>query len=304
MRFFRRKKAMSSSETGLIFAFMAIGLIHTLPELTSAYTKAVTQSTTRIGAAARQVSYLPEKPIAPTTTAPTQPKPPTIQPASVEASIAAPTPAPTAQPQMASSCLEIKQRNSAASNGFYQIDIDGAGETAPFYVECDMETNGGGWTKIIRSKHTSLADLRNFNPVFNNIGRYRSRNRGVSWGGFVHGPAQWNSNSYSSISFPVKFTEVLITVSGKHDQPYGGMGRLALTSNGNHIFSLTDPYSSWHGGQNLAVNGQFKQYRIRRNFRNYTEIIPHSGQGLTVKMSAYTNWFPHTRRFIRQLWYR
>jgi hypothetical protein len=46
------------------------------------------------------------------------------------------------------SCAEIKKANLNARSATYQIDTDGTGAHEPFYVYCDMETDGGGWTLI------------------------------------------------------------------------------------------------------------------------------------------------------------
>jgi subtilisin-like proprotein convertase family protein len=43
-------------------------------------------------------------------------------------------------------CLDIKKRNAAASDGFYIIDPDGENKgIKPFRVYCDMTRDGGGW---------------------------------------------------------------------------------------------------------------------------------------------------------------
>ena len=46
------------------------------------------------------------------------------------------------------SCKEIKEQYPSEPSGTYTIDPDGTGGVAPFEVECDMTTDGGGWTVI------------------------------------------------------------------------------------------------------------------------------------------------------------
>jgi hypothetical protein len=46
------------------------------------------------------------------------------------------------------SCLEAKTLRPDATDGRYSIDPDGAGALPSFEVECDMTTDGGGWTRF------------------------------------------------------------------------------------------------------------------------------------------------------------
>jgi cysteine-rich repeat protein len=45
------------------------------------------------------------------------------------------------------SCADIQQ--VAPSTGAYVIDIDGAGPLAPVTVHCNMDVDGGGWTRVL-----------------------------------------------------------------------------------------------------------------------------------------------------------
>ena len=50
--------------------------------------------------------------------------------------------------ELAVSCNEILQVEPDAPSGQYMIDVDGQGPEAPMTVQCDMDTDEGGWTLI------------------------------------------------------------------------------------------------------------------------------------------------------------
>ncbi|MBX3101711.1 MAG: hypothetical protein KF690_04320 [Bacteroidetes bacterium] len=51
-------------------------------------------------------------------------------------------------------CAEILADNPSAPSGTYTIDPDGcAGPIAPFSCDCDMTTDGGGWTLVLNYLH-------------------------------------------------------------------------------------------------------------------------------------------------------
>lgn len=54
-------------------------------------------------------------------------------------------------PPFYESCLAILEAGQSKGDGFYEIDPDGINNgMAEFQVECDMTTDGGGWTKLGR----------------------------------------------------------------------------------------------------------------------------------------------------------
>lgn len=52
--------------------------------------------------------------------------------------------------QYPASCKDLLAAAPGTPSGNYTIDPDGAGAVAPFSAYCDMTSNGGGWTMVVR----------------------------------------------------------------------------------------------------------------------------------------------------------
>ena len=64
------------------------------------------------------------------------------------------------QAQTLRNCSEIHFYNSSAPSGVYAIDPDGTGPMPAMNCQCDMNTDGGGWTLVLNYNH-----LENTDPI-------------------------------------------------------------------------------------------------------------------------------------------
>ena len=132
---------------------------------------------------------------------------------------------------VAPSCKAIKTADPMAKDGIFNIDPDGNGPVAAFDVYCDMTTDGGGWTLVLKADG-SKANFLYDNVIWTNNALL---NAGMT-------ALDRNEAKFSSWN-TVPFTDVLVGL----ESPILNMGALTLktqkvtTGAKTSMFALMSP---------------------------------------------------------------
>ena len=111
------------------------------------------------------------------------------------------------------SCKAILDAGCSVGDGVYTIDPDGVGGNAPFQAYCDMTTDGGGWTEVVRI-------VKDFTPMWNayttNYGTY------TTTGTYGYNMSQFSSDANG------EDLEIMFFVDGvQRGKIYKGVNKLA-----------------------------------------------------------------------------
>lgn len=116
------------------------------------------------------------------------------------------------------SCSTMNKTGSYSS-GLYNIDLDGAGPLSAMSVYCDMDNNGGGWTRIFNHNvaggfypstssallYNQTAPTGNLYSIIQYIDEFENLNRFTFW---INYPNETKKNIWSQYTNPIYDTPV------------------------------------------------------------------------------------------------
>jgi large repetitive protein len=193
------------------------------------------------------------------------------------------------------SCLDILDEGASTGDGVYWIDL---GE-GPILVDCDMITDGGGWTAIISPDDHSQTYIEQFPMAANSI---------TSWTVHPTYGASWGIANITNlgVELEISYDEYRMVGTGFYDDPSGAMGkmRIGTTSQGSNLWHLSDAHTQALNGQSFFVDGTTVFSGQKTDVVLREDTI--SATGSTV-LSIYTSGFsgfPFGKRYLAEVWVR
>jgi len=126
---------------------------------------------------------------------------------------------------------------------------------------------------------------------------YVDQELGIGWG-------TNNGTPYEIvIDVPQGATKLVITYSGYYNNPSGGLGFMVIKDeNDRDLLYFADSWASSSEGQQLIILGETIFFKEQIDVVNRTDIIPLNGVSqIKVIMKGYTNSYPYTKRYIKEL---
>ena len=191
------------------------------------------------------------------------------------------------QKEPAISCKELLALFPETTTGTYSIDPDGKGGNEPFDVHCDMDTDGGGWTRIAAEDFETSTSGWSATNTITTCGNY-----GKILGGYNVISGSANAKTYSALD--VVHTHARVTLDyikiDSWDSEWATV-KLAGTQIYHHQFCFCSQgcsgASATCGGSAICGGGWDEEHKIA-----VAATIPHTANGIEVYGHSSVNQAP------------
>ncbi len=195
------------------------------------------------------------------------------------------------------SCSAIKTLNASSPTGVYTIDIDGTGPLPPFDAQCDMTTDGGGWTVFQRRFNGATNFYRGWAEYVAGFGTAS----GEHWMGLGRLSAMTataqvlrvNLTRNNGLSYYAQYSSFRVLGATRYElrvSGYSGTASDSLSWHNNSAFSTFDNDQDAHSGGNCAQGyvGAWWYYACHMSNLNGQYGSVSYGQGLSwVSLAGY-----------------